>query len=302
MKKAFWQLHIAVFLAGFTGILGKLITLNEGLLVWYRLLLTSATMWIIFSLTRRLQKVSIKHILQLGGVGFLSALHWVTFYGAIKTANVSVALVCFSAVGFFTAIFEPILMRTRFQRMDIFLGLVVIAGISLIFHFDPRYKTGIILGVLSAIFIAIAMIYIKKFVGRYNPQTVLTWQLSGGWLALTAVMPIYLYKFPTHYLIPDLRDWAWLLVLAWFCSVIAFQFTTHALQKLSAFTVNLTFNLEPVYGILLAFAVYHENQLLNKWFFIGFGLIAAALVIHVLLLIKEMPGRLSPVKKMEDGE
>ena len=302
MKKAFWQLHIAVFLAGFTGILGKLITLNEGLLVWYRLLITSATMWIIFSITKRLQKVPLKHVVQLGAVGFLSALHWVTFYGAIKTANVSVALVCFSSVGFFTAVFEPILMGKRFQRVELLLGLVVIGGISLIFNFDPRYKIGIILGVLSAIFIAIAMIYIKKFVGRYNPQTVLTWQLSGGWLALTAVMPIYLYKFPTTYLIPDLSDWAWLLVLAWFCSVIAFQFTTHALQKLSAFTVNLTFNLEPVYGIILAFAVYHENQLLNKWFFIGFALIAAALVIHVLMLLKTRPRQFSPVKPIENGE
>jgi drug/metabolite transporter (DMT)-like permease len=287
MKKAFWQLHIAVFLAGFTGILGRLITLNEGLLVWYRLLITSATMWVIFTFTKKLQAVPRKHIWQLTGVGFLSALHWVTFYGAIKVANVSVALVCFSAVGFFTAVFEPLLMNTRFRFMDVLLGLVVITGISLIFHFDERYKTGIILGVLSAIFIAIAMIYIKQFVGKYNPQTVLTWQLTGGWFALTLLMPFYLYRFPTHYIFPDLPDWGWLLVLAWLCSVIAFQFTTHALQKLSAFTVNLTFNLEPVYGIVLAFLVYHENHLLSKWFFIGFALIGLALVVHVLLLLRE---------------
>lgn len=112
MKKAFLQLHISVFLAGFTGILGKLITLNEGLLVWYRLLITSVTMWILFSLRKQLQLISRADILKLTGIGFIAALHWVTFYGAIKYANVSVGLVCFSAVGFFTALLEPVILRS----------------------------------------------------------------------------------------------------------------------------------------------------------------------------------------------
>ena len=111
MKKAFIQLHIAVFLAGFTGILGRLITLNEGMLVWYRLLITSVTMWILFSLTKKLQRIPLTDILKMTGIGFIAAMHWVTFYGSIKYANVSVALVCFSAVGFFTALFEPLILR-----------------------------------------------------------------------------------------------------------------------------------------------------------------------------------------------
>ena len=101
MRKAFLYLHISVFLAGFTGPLGRLIDLNEGLLVWYRLAITSVTMWILFSLTGKLQKITSKDMLKLAGVGFLAAVHWLTFYGSIKYANVSVALVCFSAVGFF---------------------------------------------------------------------------------------------------------------------------------------------------------------------------------------------------------
>jgi len=113
MKKAFLHLHFAVFLAGFTGILGRLITLNEGWLVWYRLLISSVTMWILFSLVGKLQQVSTTDILKLSGIGFLSALHWVSFYGSIKYANVSVALVCFSATGFFTALFEPFFSRKR---------------------------------------------------------------------------------------------------------------------------------------------------------------------------------------------
>lgn len=287
MKKAFLQLHMAVFLAGFTGILGRLIDLNEGLLVWYRLFITSVTMWILYSFTGRLRKISLKDMARLTGIGFLAALHWVTFYGAVKYANVSVALVCFSAVGFFTAVLEPLLLKVRFKLVEVLLGIVVMAGIYLIFHFDPQYKTGIILGIFSAMLISIVIILLKQLVKRINPETLLTYQLSGGLLTLTLLMPFYLYRFPTTYLIPDTNDWIWLLVLSWFCSVIAFRFSAYALEKLSAFTVNLTFNLEPVYGILLAFLVYRENELLNRWFFIGFALIAAALAIHTWMLLLE---------------
>ena len=287
MRKAFLQLHISVFLAGFTGILGRLIDLNEGLLVWYRLLITSITMWVLFTLTKKLRRIPIRDILKLSGIGFLAALHWVTFYGSIKYANISVALVCFSAVGFFTALLEPLFLRVRVKWIEVFLGLVVLAGIYIIFHFDPQYKTGIILGIVSALFIAIVIILQKQQVNRFNPETVLTYQITGGTIILSAVMPFYLWRFPTDYIFPDANDWMWLLVLAWFCSVIAFQFSAYALKKLSAFTVNLTFNLEPVYGIILAFIVYRENELLSKWFFIGFALIAAALLGHFLVLIRE---------------
>jgi drug/metabolite transporter (DMT)-like permease len=287
MKKAFLQLHIAVFLAGFTGILGKLISLNEGLLVWYRLFITSATMWIIFFLTKKLQKISFRDVVKLSGIGFLAAIHWVSFYGSIKYANVSVALVCFSSVGFFTSLLEPVILRVKIKWPEVFLGLLVIAGIYIIFHFDPKYKIGIILGIAAAILLAFVMIFIRQFVQRINSETLLTWQMTGGLIALSAFMPFYMYRFPTNYIFPDLNDWMWLLVLSWFCSVIAFQFSVNALKKLSAFTVNLTFNLEPVYGIILAFAVYKENQYLSKWFYIGFAFIAAALIVHVILLLKE---------------
>jgi EamA-like transporter family. len=150
MKKAFLQLHFAVFLAGFTGVLGRLITLNEGWLVWYRLLISSVTMWIVFSLAKKLQRVSIKDILRLAGIGFLSALHWVSFYGSIKYANVSVALVCFSAPVFLQPYLNPFFSKRKINVIEVLLGLIVIAGIYIIFHFDPKYKTGIILGVICA--------------------------------------------------------------------------------------------------------------------------------------------------------
>lgn len=281
MKKAFLELHFAVFLAGFTGVLGRLITLNEGWLVWYRLLISSVTMWVVFSLMKKLQRVSWKDILKLSGIGFLSALHWVSFYGSIKYANVSVALVCFSATGFFTALFEPIFFKKRVNVVEVFLGLIVIAGIYIIFQFDPRYKIGIILGVCCAMLLAIFVILIRQFVQRINSQTILTYQLSGGFVCLSLFMPLYLKQFPTSYIIPNFSDWMWLLVLSWICSVLAFQFSVNALQKLTAFTVNLSFNLEPVYGILLAFFIYHENQDLGWSFFTGLVLIVLALCLQM---------------------
>jgi drug/metabolite transporter (DMT)-like permease len=238
-------------------------------------------MWIIFSLAKKLQRVSIKDILKLSGIGFLSALHWVSFYGSIKYANISVGLVCFSATGFFTALFEPFFSKRKINVIEVFLGLIVIAGIYIIFHFDPKYKTGIILGVVCAILLAFVMILIRQFVQKINSQTILTYQLSGGFITLSLLMPFYYIRFPTDYIVPHFSDWMWLLVLAWFCSVLAFQFSVNALQKLTAFTVNLSFNLEPVYGILLAFFVYHENQELNWSFFIGLSLIVLALFLQM---------------------
>lgn len=287
MKKAFLYLHISVFLAGFTGPLGRLIQLNEGLLVWWRLLITSVTMWLLFLSLGQLQKISKKDMLRLTGIGFLAAIHWVTFYGSIKYANVSVALVCFSAVGFFTALVEPVLLRTRIKWLEVFLGLMVITGIYLIFHFNPDYKVGIILGIICAVLMAIVMIYIRQFVQRINPQTVLTYQLSGGLVTLSLLMPFYLQKFPPAYSLPTLSDGIWLLVLSWFCSVLAFQLSASALKKLSAFTVNLSFNLEPVYGILLAFILFGESRNMSWSFFAGFALIAASLIIHLIILLKK---------------
>jgi drug/metabolite transporter (DMT)-like permease len=281
MKKAFVELHIAVLLAGFTGILGRLITLNEGLLVWYRLGITSLTMWILFSFTNRIRKIKLRDILKLTGVGFISAMHWVTFYGSIKSANVSVALVCFSATGFFTAILEPLIHRKKINFLEIFLGILVITGIYIMFQFEPRYKIGIILGVTCAVLLAFVMVVLKQFVERINAETILTYQLTGGWITLTLVIAPFVDYLGIHRLVPTPMDWIWLLVLAWFCSVLAFQFSVNALRKLSAFTVNLSFNLEPVYGIALAFAIFHENKELGWSFFTGLVLIVLALFLQM---------------------
>ncbi len=280
MKKAFIQLHIAVFLAGFTGILGRLITLNAGLLVWWRLLISAATMWILFLAAKRLQKISTADKWRIAAIGCIAALHWVSFYGAIKYANVSVALVCFSSVGFFTALLEPLMVKTKFKAAELLLGLFVIAGIYIIFQFDARYKTGIIIGVLSAMLGAVFPICNRQLMQRMNAETLMTFELTGGLLALSVLIPFYLYKNPSTQILPVAGDWFWLLFLSWVCSVWAFQLSANALKKISAFTVNLTYNLEPVYGIILAFAIYHENKDLNSSFYIGLLFILLAVVLQ----------------------
>ena len=189
MKKAFLQLHIAVFLAGFTGILGRLISLNEGMIVWYRLLFTAMTMWILFGIRKKISKLSIADILKIGAVGFIAAMHWVTFYGSIKYANVSVALVCFSAIGFFTAIFEPLILKKRINWTEMLLGILTIAGIYIIFHFDAQYKNGIIIGVISAVLASLFPIYNKQFLQRMNVETMLAWQQTGGLITLSMLLP-----------------------------------------------------------------------------------------------------------------
>ena len=286
MKKAFLQLHLAVFLAGFTGILGRLITMNEGMIVWYRLLFTVVTMAILFGLLKKLRKIPLIDILKIAAVGFIAAMHWVSFYGSIKYSNVSVALVCFSSISFFTALLEPLILRKRINWTEMFLGLMTIGGIFIIFHFDTQYKTGIVIGLVSALLAALFPIYNRQFLKRIDVETMLTWQQLGGFLSLSALLPFYLKAFPVESFWPSSSDLMWLLALSWFCSVIAFQFSSNALKRLSAFTVNLTYNLEPVYGIILAFVVYNHNKLLSKYFYIGFAVIALALIIHVIILIK----------------
>jgi drug/metabolite transporter (DMT)-like permease len=286
MRKAFIQLHIAVFLAGFTGILGRLITLNEGLLVWYRLLITSVTLWMVYFLKKRSFRISLKDVVIISGIGAIASLHWVSFYGSIKYANVSVALVCFSSIGFFTAIFEPVVLKKKINRTELLLGFIAICGIYLVFHFDPAYKTGIIFGIFSAMLGSLYPVLNRKILKRLPAEMVTLYELTGGFVFLSLIVPFYLYSFPTEHIFPTWKDFGWLLVLSWFCTVLAFSLLMNALKKISAFTVNLTYNLEPVYGILLAFIVYREDRFLPVGFFAGLALILLSVCLQTLIVYR----------------
>ncbi len=281
------QLHIAVFLAGFTAILGKLITLNEGLLVWYRLLITVLTLGAILYFRKQLLRIPFKDVLKIFGVGSIVAFHWVTFYGSVKYANVSVALVCFSATGFFTAFFEPLILRRRISLIEVALGFIAISGIYIIFDFHPQYKVGVIFGIFSAMGSALFPIYNKTLLLTYSPKILTLYELGGGLLALTFLVPLYVIQFPALYYLPTSTDWLWLFVLAWLCTVISFDLQLNALKKVSAFTANLTYNLEPVYGIILGFIFFRENENLHTQFYIGVMLILLAVTLQMIRIAKE---------------
>ncbi|HEY8734867.1 MAG TPA: DMT family transporter, partial [Puia sp.] len=223
MKRAFIQLHIAVFLAGFTGVLGRLITLNEAVLVWYRLMISCVVLWVFLIFQKKKPSVSRRQYLQASGVGFILALHWVSFYAGIKISNVSTALVCLSSMGFFTAILEPVMLRKPFDLTEILLGLLAIAGISIMFHFDPHYKLGIIISLFSALLASIFPVLNRQILQKMDPETATRFQLSGGFLFITMIIPAYLYYFPVTRLLPSWSDFGWLLVLGILCTVLAYD-------------------------------------------------------------------------------
>ena len=282
MKKAFLQLHFAVILAGFTAILGKLITLNEGVLTAYRMLLTVIILAVILIFRKQLQILSWKNTITLFAVGTIISLHWVSFYGSIKYSNVSVSVTCLSTIGFFTSFFEPMIRRRRVDWVEVLLGILAIAGVYLIFNFYPEYKTGIIFGIISAMLASLFPIINKKLLERFSPNTVTLYEMSGGFIALCFILPVYLQFFPAQYFLPTSSDWLWLLILSGICTVFAFNLSLKALKHISAFTTNLTYNFEPVYSILLAFIIFKENKFLGGGFYFGFALILLAVSLQMV--------------------
>jgi drug/metabolite transporter (DMT)-like permease len=287
MKKALIQLHIAVFLWGFTGVLGRLISLNEGMLVWWRMCLTVLTLLVLRYAKKEFEPIAWTDALKIGGVGALVALHWVAFYGSIKVANVSIALTCLAAGGVFTALAEPLAFKRKIDVRELLLGLLALVGIALIFHFNPKYKWGVLIGLLSVALATIFSIFNKMLVGRFSAKTISLYELGGGWIAWTLLLPIYNYLVPSASFWPQGMDWVWLLIMAWFCTVLSVNLSLQALRHISAFTQNLTLNLEPVYGILLAFVLFQENKELSSGFYWGFLLIALAVASQMLRITRK---------------
>jgi drug/metabolite transporter (DMT)-like permease len=279
IQKAFIQLHLSVMLAGFTGLFGKLITLNEVDIVWYRMLFTS----IILLVFTGLPQVERKKLLQLGGCGALLGLHWMLFYGSIKASNVSIGVICYSLVGFFTAIIEPIIYRKKISTIEILFSLITVLGLLCIFSFDARYRYGISIGVLSSFVAALYGVCNKKVSVGVKTRTVLFYQMSAGLVVVSMIIPLYLMLFPAHQdvlVIPEGSNLWWMLCHALFCTVAMYILQIQALRTLSAFTVNLTYNLEPCYTIAIAFIVFHEARELNFSFYIGIALILTSVILQ----------------------
>ncbi|MBK7883395.1 MAG: DMT family transporter, partial [Chitinophagaceae bacterium] len=259
--------------------------LNEVLLVWYRLLITVLTLFIVQLYRKDFRILSLKDTGKIMA-GCIVALHWVAFYGSIKYANISVALTCFSSVGFFTAFLEPLLLKKKIVWIEAALGFLAIIGIYIIFDFHPHYKTGIIFGIIAAGAFMFFAIYNKLLTRDFSPKTIIIYEMSGGLLTLTFLIPLYLVKFNAAYYWPTASDWGWLVVLSWLCTIICFDLQLKALKKISAFTANLTYNLEPIYGIVLAIIIFKENKILTIHFYTGLGFIVIAIILQMARLSK----------------
>ncbi|MGX5820092.1 DMT family transporter [Chitinophaga lutea] len=278
MKQAYIKLHASILLAGFTGLFGKLIALNEGLLVWYRLLFSALLMLLLQYAAGRLQRVTRKAFLRMGAVGVLLALFWIFFYGSIKYANISIGVICFCTVGFFTAWLAPLVNRSAISPQEVLLSGLSIAGIALIFGFDMQYRTGIILGLLCACTGALYTIFNEKLARRYEARTLLLYELIGGLLGFSFLAPFYLQNAPRW--VPTAGETGWLLALAFFCTIGMYLLLTEALQQLSAFTVNLSYNLEPVYSIVLAVLFFGEDAAMSTAFAGGLLLIILSVALQ----------------------
>jgi drug/metabolite transporter (DMT)-like permease len=287
VQNALFRMHIAVFIWGFTGVLGRAITLNEGLLVWWRMFITAVSLWVLFYFLGWIRKISWREFLKIASIGTVLALHWLCFYGSIKYANVSVALTCLATSGLFAAIIEPLFFRRKVNATELFLGLFALAGIAIIYVSNLSFSIGIYIGLISSLLTVLASVMNKKLVDGYEPKTICLYQLTGGFLGLSLLMPLYNYLFPSDVLVPVGNDWLWLIILSWCCTIFTFFLSIYALKRLSAFTMNLLLTLEPVYGIVLAFAIFNESKDLSEYFYIGFGLILLAVVLQMRRLTKK---------------
>lgn len=287
MKKALLQLHAAVFLWGFTGVLGRTITLNSTMLVWWRMLITMVTLWVLFLLQGKLRRMNWQSALMIALIGTILSLHWVCFYASIKLANVTIALTCLSTTALLAALIEPIVIKEkRFDSVEIFLGLFAIAGILIIYNTHIQFSAGIVIGLLSSVFTVLVSVLNKSIVEKHQPENITLYQFTGGFLGLTILVPFFQFFFYEQWAKPSGLDFLWLLILSWACTILTFFLYIRALRKVSAFTFNLTLTLEPIYGIILAFLIYHENKLFSGWFYVGFGLIALAVLLHMWRLLK----------------
>lgn len=289
-QDAFIRLHFAVLIAGGTGLFGRLITIGELPLVCFRVILSAVILWAVLAYRMKAKRVeqcapkmSRRLLMQIMGCGVLLSVHWVFYYGSIKAANVSIGAVCFALVGFFTALAEPIFGRHRPSWREIALGAFSVVGIALIFGLDPRYRLGIALGVVSSILYTLFSIACKRVQGDsgVSSSTMLLYEMIGGGIVLTLVTPLYAKVFPEVSIVPSGQDLIMLLLFASVFTIAPFLLQLQALRHISAFTVNLTYNLEPVYTILLAMLIFGEAGELNFSFYLGIAFIISSVLLQM---------------------
>ena len=298
------QIHFCVLLWGFTAILGKLITLPALPLVWWRMLLVTATLALLPKVWRTLRAMPSRLIAAYAGIGALVALHWLTFYGSIKLANASVAATCIALSPVFLSLIEPFITRKRFEPRELMLGMLMIPGVALVVGGVPDgMRLGIAVGALSAFLVAIFGALNKRLVEHGDPLTVTGIELGAGALTLTLLAPLMPYLFPSQagalFEIPDARNAALLVLLALACTLLPFALSLVALRHMSAYAAQLAINLEPVYAIILAALLLNEQRELTLQFYLGVAIVLGAVFLHPLLV---KPRELPPADMLGTSE
>lgn len=271
-------------MAGATGVFGRLISLAELPLVWYRMIIATGVLAAVLAVGGRLHRPTLREAWRIGCCGTLLAIHWVLFYGSIKAANVSVGVVCFALNGFFTALLEPMASGKRFSLRDLLLGLITLGGIVLIFGLNMQFRTGIVIGTFSSLFYTLFAIASKRVQSATGVESsaMLLYELLTGWCVLSLAMPFYAMLYPSVSLMPEGSDWLFITLFASVFTIGPFLTQLQALRTLSAFTVNLSYNLEPLYSIALAMLLFNEAQELNLSFWMGVSMIVAAVGYHAV--------------------
>lgn len=281
--RAHLQIHFCVLLWGFTAILGKLITLPAAQLVWWRMLLVMLALLTVPRVWRGLRAMSARLLWAYAGIGVLVAMHWLTWYAAIKLSNASVGATCMALAPVFMALIEPWVAKRRFDPRELLVGAAVVPGVAMVVGGVPAdMRLGLALGVLSAVFVALFGSLNKRFVEHGDPLAVTFVELGTGALFITLLMPLLPHQGAV-YVLPGVHD-AWLLaILAFGCTLLPFALALVALRQLSAFTTQMITNLEPVYAIVLAIVLLHEQHELDAWFYAGVVVILGAVFAHPLL-------------------
>jgi len=276
------HLHFIVFIWGFTAILGALITINAMSLVWYRVLIASITLFIYLKFKKTSFNETLFDYFKLMIGGILIALHWSTFFYAIKISNISTTLIAMSSSAVFLVLLQPLFDKKNFSFTELLLSIITIIGFVIIFNVDGMYVRGIIFGLISAFLLAIFSMYNNKLIRKYPASKIAFYELFAAFLFLTLIL-FFKGDFKPSYFDLKNSDWLYITILATLCTAYPFVVATNLLRKMGTFTIVLTNNLEPVYGILLAVIIFGDKEKMSLQFYFGALLIISSVILNAII-------------------
>lgn len=280
--KNYLHLHFIILIWGFTAILGALISIEAIPLVWYRMLLASIFLILFILITKKRIRINKRTLFKFILGGIIIALHWITFFLAIKSSNVSIALITMSTGAFFASLIEPIFFKRRISKLELFLGLVVIIGLYIIFQVKGDYLLGIIYGLISSFLSALFSVANGLYVKKNDPIIISFYQLFFGTLFITGLL-LFTNQFSASFFEVSINDWIYLIILGSICTAYAFSSSVKVMKVLSPYTVMLSINLEPVYGIILALIIFGDSEKMSPKFYFGALIILFSIVLNGLI-------------------